>query len=233
MNYIKNIKKDWKTVLIISSFLTVIFIIQFINFTYYTDTEFLEKYEYSDKPEEEKEAFLNTQKIRNVFNGIMLKDYGITKYIEGGRKKPIGILTYWLGHIGWGHLIHNLLFFILTAPAYISCIGRKKFFIYSAINILLGGILFTAYKYNSDICIIGFSGIAYMTLIGYALLSKNIFAIIIGIIYTLKTIFFCLHSLLTGTSFNGDLVHMVGIIIGFISVKQFIKEHKKEINSTV
>jgi hypothetical protein len=100
MNYTKNIKKDWKIALIISGILTVIFIIQFINFTYYTDTEFLEKYEFMDKPEDEKESILIQQKIRNIFNGIMIKDYGITKYIGCGRKNPIGILTYWLGHLG-------------------------------------------------------------------------------------------------------------------------------------
>jgi len=233
VNYTKNIKKDWKTVLIISSLLTVIFIIQFINFTYYTDAELLEKYEFTDKSEEEKEVFLSTQNIRNIFNGIMIKDLGISKVFRCGRMNPTGILTYWLGHSGWGHLIFNLLFFILTAPAYISCIGRKKFFIYSAINIVLGGILFTAYKYNSNKYLIGFSEISYMTLIGYTLLSKNIFAIIIGIILTLKAIFFCLHSLITGTAFNGDLVHMVGIIIGFISVKQFIKEQKMIKDNTI
>jgi membrane associated rhomboid family serine protease len=163
----------------------------------------------------------------------MIKDYGITKYIGCGRKNPIGILTYWLGHLGWGHLIWNLLIFVLTAPAYISCIGRKKFFIYSAINIVLGGIIFLAYKYNSDIWIIGFSGIAYMTLIGYVLLSKNIFAIIIGIILTLKVILFCFNSLITQTYFNGDIVHLLGIILGIISVKRFINEQKKEIINTV
>jgi len=80
---------------------------------------------------------------------------------------------------------------------------------------------------------IGFSEILYTTLIGYTLLSKNIFAIIISIILTLKAIFFCFHSLVTGTSFNGDMIHMLGIIIGIISVKQFVKEQKMKIDSDV
>jgi hypothetical protein len=62
MNYTKNIKKDWNIALIISGILTVIFIIQFLNFTCYTDTEFLEKYEFMDKPEDEKKEHSNSTK---------------------------------------------------------------------------------------------------------------------------------------------------------------------------